>query len=158
MISTTLARPVRNAAMPVAAALACLLLVGCAETPQSSFEQLVKDAESGQYDKVWDRIDKRSQGRNEGKMKLAAAAIALKATLTGDRQKAEELKDLEGKALFVKILQSEEIARKGFVNQRVLSSEVSGDRATLRVKNTETEQERTVTMTREDGVWKLVVD
>ena len=78
----------------------------------------------------------------------------------GDKQKVEELKNLEGKELFVKICETTKEARQDFVEQRVKSMKIDGDRATLTVLagKAGSEKERTVHMVKEDDIWKISME
>lgn len=133
---------------------------GCGESPQGAYETIVNYGENGQYDKIWDRIDKKSQGKLESVLETVAKFGAAGAAISGDKQKAEELANLKGKDLFVKLCSQSEQVRKDFVKQRVKSASADGDRATLTVlaEKDGKEQERTVVMVKEDGVWKLSID
>jgi len=148
----------RTALLACAAAFFSVLLTGCGETPQSAYEQIIQHGENGQFDKVWDRIDKKSQGKLEARLGDLAKLGAGLAALAGKRQEAEELKSLKGKGLFVKACETFEKAREKYMHRRVKSVKIEGDRATLTMLPTTggTETEQTVTMIKEDGIWKLV--
>ena len=154
MNRTPSGRSGRTALLACAAGLFSLLLTGCGETPQSAYEKIIKHGENGQFDKVWDRIDKRSQGKMDGLMKLAAVGRALKAGVSGNKQEVEQLRGLQGKALFVKICQEVDKARDEFVKRSVKSVKTEGDRATLTVVATGGggDKEETVYMVKEDGI------
>lgn len=150
----------RRLLLALSASAICAAAAGCSETPQSAFETIVRYGETGQYAKVWDRIDKKSQGKLEPALELFAKLGAAGAAIAGDRQKAKELSELKGKDLFVRLCSESEEAREHFVKQRVKSAAVQGDRATLTVlaQKDGKEQERTVVMIKEDGIWKMSVD
>jgi hypothetical protein len=152
--------PARNLLWGLLATASCAFLTGCAETPQSAYETIIKCGENRQYDRVWDRIDKKSQGKIEAGLGLAAKFAAVGAAIGGDKKKADELQSLKGKDLFVRMCEVSEKARTDFVNQKVKSVKAEGDRATLTVAATKDgkEQERTVVMIKEDGIWKMTVD
>lgn len=158
MKRTAYDRCVRPALLAGSAALLLAFSAGCAETPQSAYEQIIKHGDAGQFDKVWDRIDKTSQGRIEGVMHLAAFGLGMKAGISGNKQEAEQLRNLAGKDLFVKICQEMPKAREDYAKRRVKSVKTEGDRATLTVVATGGgDKEETVHMIKEDGIWKLSI-
>lgn len=137
-----------------------LLSAGCGESPQAAYLTIVQHGQKGEYDKIWDRIDKKSQGKLETTMGMVAKVAALGAAIGGKKQQAEELGRLKGKDLFVRLCQMAPKILEDFASQEIKSVQKEGDRARLTVvvsidgKN----QEREVTMIREDGLWKLSFD
>ena len=150
----------KTALLACAAALFLAIFAGCAETPQSAYEKIIEHGENGQFGKVWDRIDKKSQAKLEMGLELLAGLGAMGAAASGDTQKAEELKSLKGKDLFVKVCQEVDQARESYVKRRVKSVKTEGDRATLTVVATGGggDKEETVHMVKEDGIWKLSME
>ena len=136
------------------AVFACCVCCGCAETPQGAYTKIIGHGQKGEFDKVWDRIDSESQKQVDSWVEVFGGIAA---AFTRDPQKAEELRSLRGKELFVKLCESNEGIADRFRNRRVQSAEVEGDRATLVVLVGETGEAKheTVNMVREDGVWKL---
>ncbi len=134
--------------------------IGCGESPQQAYETILHYGQNGEYDKIWDRIDKKSQGKLEQALEIFAKMGAAGAALTGDKQKAEELNNLKGKELFVKLCSVDSRILEKFAAQEIQSVKVEGDRATLNVVVTVDgkTQERQITMLREDGIWKLSID
>ncbi len=137
-----------------------LVGAGCGESPQAAYQTIVQYGQQGQYDKVWDRIDKKSQGKLETAMEFLAKMAAVGAALGGKKQEAEELAQLKGKELFVRLCEKMPNVLEAFAAQEIKSVQKEGDRARLTVVATidGKTQERQITMIREDGLWKLSID
>lgn len=135
-------------------------LLGCGESPQAAYRTILQYQQTGQYDKIWDRIDKKSQGKLEQGLELMAKLAAFGAALGGQKQEAEELSQLKGKELFVRVCQKVPQLGKDFAAQEIKSVQQEGDRAqlTVVVSVDGKQQERQITMLREDGIWKLSID
>jgi len=138
-------------------ALSC---AGCGESPQAAYQTIVQYGQQGQYDKIWDRIDKKSQGKLETALEMLAKMAAFGAALGGKKQEAEELARLKGKDLFVRLCEKTPKIMEHFAAQEIKSVKKEGDRAQLTVVVTINGQiqERQITMVREDGIWKLSID
>jgi len=141
----------------VALGISC---AGCGESPQAAYQTIVQYGQQGQYDKIWDRIDKKSQGKLETALEMLAKMAAFGAALGGKKQEAEELGRLKGKDLFVRLCEKTPKLLEHFAAQEIKSVKKEGDRAQLTVVVTSDgkTQERQVTMVREDGLWKLSID
>lgn len=135
-------------------------LVGCGETPQGAYQTIIHYGQTGQYDKIWDRIDKKSQGKLETALEMLAKMAALGAALGGKKDEAEEFANLKGKELFVRLCQKTPKVLEEFSAQEIKSVDRKGDRAqlTVLVNVNGKSHERHVTMVREDGLWKLSID
>jgi hypothetical protein len=141
-------------------ALLGLLSAGCGESPQAAYLTIVQYGQKGEYDKIWDRIDKKSQGKLETALGMLAKVASLGAAVGGKKQEAEELSRLKGKELFVRLCQMSPKILEDFASQEIKSVKKEGDRAYLTVVASVQgkTQEREVTMIREDGLWKLSID
>ncbi|MHB0960110.1 MAG: DUF4339 domain-containing protein [Pirellulaceae bacterium] len=123
------------------------------ESPQRAYRHIIARAEAGEWEEVWNRIDKKSQAKMEMTLHMMAGMEAV-----FDKRK-EELRLLTGKQLFLRIINNYEVIKSQYVNRTVDTVEVDGDHATLTVwvsKNGSKERSKgTVHMIHEDGVWKV---
>jgi len=133
---------------------------GCGESPQAAYQTIVQYGQQGQYDKIWDRIDKKSQGKLEIALEMLAQMAAFGAALGGKEQEAADLGRLKGKDLFIRLCETTPNVLEHFAAQEIKSIKKEGDRAQLTVVVTINGQiqERQITMVREDGLWKLSID
>ncbi|MCS7305406.1 MAG: hypothetical protein NZ602_09915 [Thermoguttaceae bacterium] len=137
-----------------------MFCTGCGESPQAAYQTIIQYGRQGQYEKIWDRIDKKSQGKLEVALKGLAAVAALGAALGGKKQEAEELGRLSPKELFVRLCEKSPQILEHFDASEIKSVQKEGDRArlTVVVSVKGQPQERQITMIREDGIWKLSID
>jgi hypothetical protein len=128
--------------------VALVFLLGGPGTPKKAFENLAKAAENKDWAAVYDGIDKKSLDM----------VMPLLTMFSGFDPKFQ---GKTGKDLFVAVLKESENKKNGLTSDlpisskvSVLSEEVTGDRATLRVRDDKGKEESLV-MVKEDGKWKL---
>ena len=133
-------RPALRGALAVLAAAA---LIGCGESPDQGYTRVLEMSKRGDWGGVYDRLDKKSQGRLDVALELAS-----------------DQRGPSGRALFVSMAPSQESLRRRFdPDVKVQTTKVDGDRATLLVRpNARAHHEQTVTLIKEDGLWKLSID
>jgi hypothetical protein len=130
--------------------IALIFLLGGSGTPKKAFESFAKAAEKKDYATLYDGMDSKSQTTING---LLALMSSFDPKFSGK----------SGKELFVAVLTDSE-NRKGGIGSdfpigkkiTVLSEDVKGDRATLRIKD-DTGREESVVMVKEDGKWKVSI-
>ncbi len=127
------------------------------ETPEVAYQRIIKCGEAGNFENVWNRIDRKTQTRVEMSLKGLVALVAK--DLSPDDPKVIEWKSLKGKDLFVRALKLNENIRQSFVHRTVKTCRTEGNRATLVVvaqmcSGGDTSED-TVYMLKEDGIWKL---
>ncbi len=136
----------RRVAAAVVIALAALVL-GCGEAPEAAYAKIAALAGRGDWGAVYDRIDKRSQGR-------------LEATLAREpwARPGEPGRELFAHAARLNDAIGDAIPE----GHQIAGVETRGDEATLRLRppgrGDEGAGERVVHMLREDGAWKLVIE
>jgi hypothetical protein len=147
----------------VFAPVACLLVGGAVggylllrphtRPPEDAYQDIMRSAEAGDWGRVWDRVDRRSQEHLEvGMAFMGALATA------DDPEKAAKLKVLSRRERFVYLMSLDGEHRRWWLQPRAVRQvRREGDRATLTVVTTGPGEARTETvyMLREDGVWKL---
>jgi hypothetical protein len=148
--------------MIIAGSVAAVLVLGSIllwfllrDSPQNAYRNIVAKAEAGEWEAVWNRIDKKSQAKMEmGLQMMAGMAAAF--------NKNEDLRSLTGKQLFLRIVSNNENLKSQYVNRKVDSVEVDGDQATLKVwvskEGSKERSKETVHMIHEDGIWKLTME
>jgi hypothetical protein len=142
---TILRRPTLRGLVVGIAAAGLLLLpaLGCGETPSEGYTRVLEMSKRGDWGGVYDRLDKKSQGRLDVALEIAS-----------------DERGPSGRALFVSMAPSQQELRRRFdPDVQVLTAKVDGDRATLLVRpNTRAHHEQTVSLIKEDGVWKMSID
>lgn len=125
------------------AGIAAVALVGCGETPSDGYARVLEMSKRGDWGGVYDRLDKKSQGRLDVALEIAS-----------------DERGTSGRALFVSMAPSQQELRRRFdPDVKVLTAKEDGDRATLLVRpNTRAHHEQTVSLIKEDGVWKMSID
>lgn len=125
------------------AGLAAAALVGCGESPSEGYTRVLEMSRRGDWGGVYDRLDKKSQGRLDVALEIAS-----------------DQKGPSGRALFVTMAPAQESLRRRFdPDVQVVTAKDDGERATLVVRPfTRAHHEQTVTLIKEDGVWKLSMD
>lgn len=132
-----------------------LLIAFSSESPEDAYREIVARADAGDWEYVWDRIDQKSQVR----MEIALEMLANMAAAFGGGD--EELQELSGKELFLRMAKNNQDIRQQYTNRTVESSIVEGERATLTVWQEDQDGNKTkgtVKMIHEDGVWKISID
>jgi len=134
----------------------CILLVigfcGCgSQSPEKAYKNIATDAAAGNWDNVYDAFSAKSQGQLDMSLKMMVGLAA--AFSEEDENVAEHIENLSGKELFVAMLSGEESDANFFSLGDIIDSKVDGERATLRVRDGDDEEE--VQMVKENGVWKL---
>ncbi len=138
----------------VIAVVAVLLL---ADTPDGAYRKIIQSGESGDFEYVWNRIDKKSQAKLEIWLEML---VGMAAAFSDDERKVNEAKAMKGKELFLRMARDNPRLKQLYVHRTVKSCNAQGDQATLVVVASEGNRtvEETVTMVKEDGTWKLSME
>jgi len=134
-----------------------------ASTPQQAYNDMCNNMEKGRLGRVYDSFSKESQAALDAHLKTlldlaASSAAAPFEELAGgagakDNSAYQSLKGLAGKELFVKMFTGERARKKPVAFGEVVSSKVTGDTATLRIRRDGREEH--IQMLKEEGRWKL---
>lgn len=134
-----------------------ILMSGCAKGPSESYKELVTKAEKKDWAGVYDSFSAKSQGAIDTWMEFAARLYAGFAEAE-DAKKAEQIAKLKGKDLFVAMGALKGTSESApFPLGEVTKESVSGDKATLTIKD-KNGKEESVKMEKENKQWRLVVD
>ncbi|MHB0958288.1 MAG: DUF4339 domain-containing protein [Pirellulaceae bacterium] len=127
------------------------------ETPRTAYRNIVAHAEAGEWEEVWNRIDRKSQAKIEVSLEMMAGMAA-----AFDADDDGTLRSLSGKKLFLRIAANNENFRNQYLDREVDSVEIDGDHATLDVWVSEAggkgRSKSQVAMLHEDGMWKLTME
>jgi Domain of unknown function (DUF4878) len=141
----------------VGAMLLAVTLAGCGESPEAAYRAVGAAAARGDWGAVYDRLDKKSQGRMDMGMKMLAG---MGAAFSKDKANVEAVKDANGRDLFIKFADEKPVVGQNYRSAKFLSTKVEGDRATLTVERIRDGKPArdTVHMIKEDGRWKITSD
>jgi len=148
MIRGLLKHPIASLVLVAGVAVAGVLFYRHLTSPQAVYERVLGYVEKGQYDKIWDHLDKSSR---DTVMTGARFLNMVKA------DQSEEDPSEQGRDLFVKGCETARSLGGEPQNHRVTSVSIDGDRATLKVVKGDdaSGNEITVSMVKEDGAWKI---
>lgn len=150
---------IRSVPLGAYIAAAVFLLVGIVaviatmrESPTSAYDEITTHAKARRWNDVWDRIDKKSQGRLEVTLEMLAGFASAFNSEAGD-----EITALRGKEIFLRMVESREDLSSRFIAHNVESAAVDGNRAQLKIsrRDGDTVTYDTANMIWEDGKWKL---
>lgn len=146
----------RSGLVRVAIVIVVLITVGgalsaCSPDPEATYRDVVKAAEDGEWGKVYDAYDKKSQGQVDAGMQVLSGLASLGG---GETQATFEGK--QGRDLFIAVAEFSEPVAEAFKagDFEVTDKTVKGDEATLEIKRGDGEA-ATIRMLKEDGKWCL---
>ena len=144
----------KKSTLIIASLSALLLLTGCGQSPEKAYQDIANDAGKGNWEKVYDSFSLKSQGQLDMSLKMMAG-MAAAFSEEGDAD-AERIQNMSGKEVFVLMMEGEESDGGPVLIGEVISTEIDGDRATLRIQQDENEEE--MQLVKENGKWKLLLE
>lgn len=139
--------------VPVAGLLLLLAVsvAACSSDPEAAYRDVAKAADAGDWGRVYDSFDKKSQGQVDATMMMLAGLASM-----GGGEAQENLEGKTGRDLFVAIVSSNDSVASDMQSGdfTVTEKSVEGDKATLTIARGDGEP-ATVAMVKEDGAWKV---
>jgi len=134
----------------------CFFFAGCTKmlSPSVAYSKIVENANKGNWEYVYDNIDRYSQGVVNTSLKIMSEMVS---SFKGEKGKEKQY--ASGKERFIAMCKTQEMLADNFKKDKpqIIKIDIRGQKAYLTIKEKDKEQD-TVVMYFEDNRWKMHIE